>query len=100
MTTEPVRATMDIRIAECVEPPATDGPLFRCGVCGQQKQLGGFARVTVTPIGVELEPNGYVEDMPLCESCLNRPDVREAVARSFHPGNIEIISDGGGWSVH
>jgi hypothetical protein len=99
MTNEPMRATMRIDFAERVDPPTADEPMIRCAACGQQRQCGGFARITVTPIGVELEPREYVEDMPLCESCLD-PDVLEVVARNFHPDDIEIISGGGGRSIH
>ncbi len=98
MTNEPMRATMRIDFAQRVDPPTGDEPMIRCSVCGQQRRFEGFARVVITPNEVVCGLQDYVEDMPLCESCLDRPDVLAAVARIFHPENVE--SDGGNRSVH
>jgi hypothetical protein len=93
------RATMGIRVVKRTNPPAVGEPMVRCVVCERQKYLAGFARVVITMAPNEVAPNEAVqrehaEDLFLCTTCLAQPNVVMAVARSFHPENVEIISGG------
>jgi hypothetical protein len=96
MTNEPMHAAMSFRVAERalgirtatrVDPPTVDEPMIRCSVCGQQRRFEGFARVVILSNGSR-GPQDCVEDMPLCKSCIDRPDVLVAIAHNCHPDTV------------